>query len=87
MTEKKVISKVGLQAKPNLSSTRKISSKFITKKMEEKINHYWSNLDDQPQDEKKPKQVNDSELEVFNKGGHWYSLGEWIQNLQISSIP
>ena len=37
-----------------------------------KIDHYWSNLDDQPQDEKKPKQINDSELEVFNKGGHWY---------------
>ena len=37
-----------------------------------KINHYWSNLEDQPQDEKKPTQVDDSELEVSIKGGHWY---------------
>ena len=37
-----------------------------------RINHYWNNLDDQPQIEKQPKQDNNSELEVFNKGGHWY---------------
>ncbi len=37
-----------------------------------KINHYWDNLDDQPQIAKRPQQVNDSELEVFNKEGHWY---------------
>lgn len=48
-----------------------------------KINHYWSNLDDQPQDEKKPKQVNDSELEVFNKGGHWYYWANGFKTLRF----
>ena len=35
-------------------------------------NNYWNNLDDQPQIAKRLQQVNNSELEVFNKGGHWY---------------
>ena len=37
-----------------------------------RVNYYWGNLDERSETNEKTNKTNSSDIDVFNKGGHWY---------------